>query len=196
MFPPLALWKAALILTPSEETEAWRCEVSPRGTPLYASFCVGDKIVPSQGTHCHCGRPQICPSGGYAQTWRQLQVGEVEEVPQPPLRQDLEVGLPQVSRQGQCRNQAQSHRATEPPPCSSLCPQAKILAYKTATWAYSRIFLPSPHFPTLPESTSSAPFSPSSAHPPPHPCSPATPTLPPLCAPQGRTFDRLVSGLF
>lgn len=138
-FPPLALWKAALTLTPSEETEARRCEVSPRGTPLCASFCVGDKIVPSQG------RPPLRETTALSLR-RQLQGGGGGGIFQPPVWQDLEVGLPQVSRRGWA---GISHRATEPPLHSSLCPQAKVPACNS----HQGLFL-----------LQDLPFSPSSSH--------------------------------
>lgn len=173
MFPPLVLWKTALTFMLSEETEAWRCEVSPRGDPSMCFLLSG-----GQGNTATAGDHRSVPQEVMPRPGDSCRVGEVEGVPQPPVWQDLEVGLPQVSRHGQSRNQAQSHRATEPPPSSSLWPQQKSRPVTTMGWGGSFLLqgLPSfTHFPALPESTGSAPFSPSSAHPtPPHP----TPILP------------------
>lgn len=81
-----------------------------------------------QGNTATAGDHRSVPQEAMSRPGDSCRVGEVEEAPQPPVWQDLEVGLPQVSRQGQGRNQAQSHRATELPPRNSLCPQAKVPA--------------------------------------------------------------------
>lgn len=141
MFPPLVLWKAALTFMLSEETEAWRCEVSPRGDPSMCFLLSG-----GQGNTATAGDHRSVPQEVMPRPGDSCRVGEVEGVPQPPVWQDLEVGLPQVSRHGQSRNQAQSHRATEPPPSSSLWPQQKSRPVTTMGGGHScsRAFLPSP----------------------------------------------------